>query len=125
MSGLTIPPIPKRKPVTLESRFTDMNQGLLGRIIYSAVLGVAKKDMKKALKLKEGAERDNKIKGAIFLKRILESNSIRSMSMSAGKSCPYNFAQGFMHFANGRLFKGIRCFCTKIKVPKLPKDKEK
>ena len=125
MSGLTIPPIPKRKPVTLESRFTDMNQGLLGRIIYGAVLGVAKKDMKKALKLPEGAERDNKIKGALFLKRILESNSIRSMSMSAGQSCPYNFAQGFMHFANGRLFSGVKCFCTKIKVPKLPKDEQK
>ena len=72
----------------------------------------------------EGKERDNKIKGAFFLKRILESNSLMSMSMSAGKSMPYNFAQGFMELSNGRLIRGIKCFCTKIKVPALPKEKE-
>lgn len=124
MSGLKIPAIPKKKPIRLESRFTDMRQTFMGKILYSAVLSVAKKDMKKAKKLPEGAERDNKIKGAIFLKRILESNSIMTMSMSAGKSCPYNFAQGMMYMANGHIIKGIKCFCTKIKVPKLPKDKE-
>lgn len=52
------------------------------------------------------------------------SNSIITMSMSAGTNCPYNFAQGFVNMANGHLFKGIKCFCTKIKVPKLPKEKE-
>lgn len=125
MSGLKIPAIPPKKPIRLESRFTDMqSSSLMGKILYNAVLGVAKKDMKKAKKLPEGTERDNKIKGAIFLKRILESNSIITMSMSAGTSCPYNFAQGFVNMANGHLIKGIKCFCTKIKVPNLPKDKE-
>ncbi len=124
MSGLKIPSLPPKKPITLESRFTDLRQTFMGKILFNAVLGVAKKDMKRAKKLPEGAERDNKIKGAIFLKRILESNSIMTMSMSAGKSCPYNYAQGFINMANGRLFKGIKCFCTKIKVSKLPKDKE-
>lgn len=125
MSGLKIPPLPPKKPITMESRFSELAQSaLLGRIIYKAVLGVANKQMKQARKLPEGAEKDNQIKGAQFLKRILESNSPRSMSMSAGQSCPYNFAQGFVEFANGRLFKGIKCFCTKIKVPNLPKDKE-
>ena len=124
MSCLRIPAIPPKKPIGLESRFTDLRATFMGKILYNAVLGVAKKDMKKAKKLPEGAERDNKIKGAMFLKRILESNSIITMSMSAGKSCPYNFAQGFVNLANGRLIKGIRCFCTKIKAPKLPKDKE-
>lgn len=125
MSGLNIPVIPKIKPIRLESRFTDMQATFMGKILFNAVLGVAKKDMKKAKKLPKGAERDNKIKGAMFLKRILESNSIITMSMSAGKSCPYNFAQGFVNLANGHLIKGIKCFCTKIKVPLLPKDKEK
>ncbi len=124
MSGLKIPKIPPKKPIRLESRFTDMRHTFMGRILFNAVLGVAKKDMKRAKKLPEGAKRDNKIKGAIFLKRILESNSIITMSMSAGKSCPYNFAQGFVNMSNGHLFKGIKCFCTKIKVPCLPKDKE-
>ena len=124
MSGLKIPDLPPKKPLRLESRFTDMRATFMGKILYNAVLSVAKKDMKKAKKLPEGAERDNKIKGAMFLKRILESNSIITMSMSAGTNCPYNFAQGFVNMANGHLFKGIKCFCTKIKVPKLPKEKE-
>ena len=125
MSGLKIPALPPVKPITLESRFTDMKETFMGRILYSAVLSVAKKDMKKALKLPEGAERDNKIKGAMFLKRILESNSIITMSMSAGKSCPYHFAKGFVDLANGRIIKGIKDFCSPVKTAALPKDDEK
>lgn len=124
MSGLKIPVILSKKPIRLESRFSDMQTTFMGKILFNAVLSVAKNDMKKAKKLPEGVERDNKIKGAIFLKRILESNSIITMSMSAGKSCPYNFALGFVNLANGHIFKGIKCFCTKIKVPKLPKFQE-
>lgn len=122
MSGLKIPPLQTKKPIRMESRFTDMRQTFMGKILYSAVLSVAKKDMKRARKLPEGAERDNKIKGAMFLKRILESNSIITMSMSAGTNCPYNFAQGFINLANGHLIKGVKNFCSKIKAPKLPKD---
>lgn len=123
MSGLKIPAIPPKKPIHMESRFTDMRQTFMGKILYSAVLSVAKKDRKKAEKMPEGAERDNKIKGAMFLKRILESNSIITMSMSAGTNCPYNFAQGFVNLANGHFIKGIKNFCTKIKAPVLPKNK--
>ena len=110
-------------PVTLESRFTDLKQSFLGRILFSAVLSVADKQAKEAEKLPEGPEKDNKRKGAFFLRRILESNSPRSMSMTAGKSMPYNFAQGFVELTNGHLLKGARCFMTKIDVPKLPKEK--
>ena len=125
MSGAAIPPLPPRKPITLESRFSDLEQaGLMGKILHGAVLRVAEKQMKEALKLPEGAERDNKIKGAMFLRRILESNSVITMSMSSGKNMPYPFAQGFVHLANGHIFKGIKCFGTKIKVPELPKDEE-
>ncbi|MDE6585389.1 MAG: glycoside hydrolase family 3 C-terminal domain-containing protein [Clostridia bacterium] len=124
MSGLKIPAVPNAKPINLENRFTDLRQTFFGKIIFSAVIGMAKRDLKKAKKLPEGAERDNKIKGAIFLKRILESNSLMTMTMCAGKRCPYNFAQGLMYLANGHLFKGIKCFCKKIKAPKLPKDKK-
>ena len=125
MSGQHIPLLPAQKPITLESRFSNLEKaGLIGKILHSAVLSVATKQMKEAKKLPEGKERDNKIKGAFFLKRILESNSLISMSMSAGKTMPYNFACGFMELANGHLFKGIQCFCTKIKASKLPKDQE-
>ena len=125
MSGQHIPLLPAQKPITLESRFSNLEKaGFLGEILHSAVLSVATKQMKEAKKLPEGKERDNKIKGAFFLWRILESNSLISMSMSAGKTMPYNFACGFMELANGHLFKGIKSFCTKIEAPKLPKDKE-
>ena len=124
MSGEKIPAVPPAKPLRLESRFTDLRATFMGRILFNAVLGVAGKQMKEAQKLPEGTEKDNKIKGAMFLKRILESNSIITMSMSSGTNMPYNFAQGFVNLANGRLIKGIKCFCTKIKVPALPKDEE-
>lgn len=112
MSGMKIPALPPKFPVTLESRFTDLRQTFMGHILFNAVLNVANGQMKKALKLPEGAERDNKIKGAQFLKRILESNSPRSMSMTAGKSMPFNFANGFVELTNGHLLRGAKCFLT-------------
>lgn len=124
MSGETIPSVPPAKPLRLESRFTDLRATFMGRILFNAVLGVARKQLKAARKLPEGTEKDNKIKGAMFLKHILESNSVITMAMSAGRSMPYNFAQGFVNLANGKIIKGIKCFCTKIKVPALPKEKE-
>ena len=120
----TVPePIPSF-PVTVESRFTDLNQSFMGRILYNAVLSVVKKQMKQAEKLPEGPERDNAVKGAYFMKRIMDSNSPRSLSMCAGNQMPYNFAQGFAELTNGHLFKGIRCFMKKIDVPKLPKEEQ-
>lgn len=118
---LVVTPEPPHFPVTLESRFTDLKQTFMGRILFNAVLSVATKQAKEAEKLPDGPEKDNKKKGAFFLRRILESNSLRSMSMTAGKSFPYNFAQGFMELTNGHLLKGVRCFMKKIDVPKLPK----
>ena len=109
-------------PVTMESRFTDLKQSFMGRILFNAVLSVADKQAREAEKLPDGPEKDNKRKGAFFLRRILESNSPRSMSMTAGKSMPYNFAQGFVELTNGHLIRGARCFLKKIDVPKLPKE---
>ena len=121
---LTIPDEPKKYPVTLESRFTDLRQSFLGRILYNAVLRVAVKQAKAAEKLPDGPEKENKRKSAQFLKRILQSNSLRSMSMTAGKSMPYNYAQGFAELTNGHLLRGVGCFLRKIKVPALPKDQK-
>ena len=94
----------------------------MGRILFNAVLSVAKGQMKKAEKMPDGPEKENARKGALFLKRILESNSLRSMSMSAGQSMPWHVANGMMEMANGHLLKGIKCFLSPVKVPKLPKE---
>ena len=118
----TVPPEPPRFPVTMESRFTDLKQSSMGRILFNAVLSVADRQAKEAEKMPDGPEKDNKRKGAQFLRRVLESNSPRSMSMTAGASMPYNFAQGFVELTNGHLIRGAGCFLKKIKVPKLPKE---
>ena len=73
----------------------------------------------------EGPEKENKRKGALFLQRILESNSLRSMSMSAGLSMPYNVAEGMMELANGHVIRSLKHFMSPIKVPKLPKEETK
>ena len=125
MSGLKIPMLKKKKPITLESRFYDLNYTFFGKILFNAILSVQKKEEKAAKKLPEGQEKDNKLKGSFFLKRILENNSLITMSMSAGNSCPYNFVEGMMNLANWHLIKGIKNFTTPIKTISLAKDIDK
>ena len=120
----TVPEPPKKYPVTIESIFTDLRQTFMGRILYNAVLSTAAKQEKAAKKLPDGAEKDNMMKGALFMRRTLERVSPRFLSMTAGKSMPYNFAQGFVELTNGHLIRGARSFMKKIDVPKLPKEEE-
>ena len=94
----------------------------MGKILCGAVMSVPKRAMRKAKRLPEGVERKNAIKSANFLKEILETNSLRSMSMSAGKNMPYNVAEGFAELTNRHFIRGIRCLIKTIKVPKLPKE---
>lgn len=125
ISGVKIPPLPPKTPITMESLFPEIRRNFIGRLIYWGVTGLARKQIKRAKKMPDGAERDNTLKGGLFLLRIFETECLRAMSMSAGARFPYNFAEGVMHFANGKLFKGLKCFLSKIKVPKLPKDRNK
>ena len=122
MSGIKIPPKTPTLPITLESRFTDLKQTFMGKILFNAVLSVADKSEKEARNLPEGTERDNKLKGAIFLRRILESNSVMTMSMSAGKTFPYHIAKGMAEMANGHLLRGLKAMTSAPKVAKLPKE---
>ena len=120
---LTVPPEPPRLPITPESRFSDLQQTFPGRLLRGVVLSAAARQEKAADKLPEGPERDNKRKGALFLRRVLDSNSLRTMSMCGGKSFPYNYAVGIAELANGHLLRGAKSFLTPIKVPRLPKEK--
>ena len=122
MSGIKIPARTPSLPITLESRFTDLQQTFLGRILFHAVLSTADKSEKEALKLPEGTERDNRLKGAVFLRRILESNSLMTMCMSAGKSLPYHVAVGMAELANGHVLRGVKLMLSAPKAPKLPKE---
>ena len=120
-----VPTEPPRRPITLESRFTDLQQTFMGRLLFKSFVGIATGlDKKASKKLPEGPEKENKRKGMFFMRKIIESNSLRSLSMTARSAMPYNVAQGLAELSNGHLFRGIRCFMKKIKVPKLPKEEK-
>lgn len=120
-----IPQLPKKKPIHLDSRFTDLNCTFMGRILYKGIMSIPTKQLKNAQKLPEGIERENRIKGAIFMRRVMDSNSIRTSAMASSGAMPMNLAEGLVHMANGRIFSGIGKMMKKIKVPKLPKEEEK
>ena len=119
---LIIPPEKPRVPITLESRIVDLELTFTGRILLKAILSVVKKQAREAEKLPDGPEKDNSLKAVYFLRKALESNSPRSISMAAQSTLPYNYAQSIVEIANGHIFKGIARFMKKIKVPKLPKE---
>jgi len=121
----TIPTPAPPTPITIESRLADCQHTRLGRLLYRAVTSMAKRDLRKAKRLPEGAERDNKLKGATFLMRIFESVSLISMTMTAGRRCPYNLAEGLVHLANGKLLRALKSFCSPVKAPKLPSQSKK
>jgi beta-glucosidase len=114
--GTPLPEEPPVLPLTMESRFCDFQKTFMGRILYNAVCGVAKKQLKKAKKLASGPERDNRIKGAIFLQRIFDTNCVRTLSLSAGKSMPWNVAEGFVQLGNGHLIRGVAAMCKSYKI---------
>ena len=120
----TVPDKPPAFPITMESPFTDLRQTAMGRLLYRYVMGVADRRLRDAERLPEGTERDNKIKGAQFLKRIFESNSLRSMTMSSGGMMAYPVAKGFMELTNRHYLRGIRCLLSRVKVPPLPKEQK-
>ena len=124
MSGLEIPALPPVLPITLRSRFTDLRQTGFGRFLCFVVFAVVGAARRKAEKMPEGAPRDNAVKGVLFMRRLLESNSIHSMSMSFGKFCPYSVALGIVDLANGHFLRGIRHFCSPVRVPPLPKNRK-
>ena len=80
--------------------------------------------MFKAKRMPDGVEKDNKIKGAMMLYNVLDSNSIISMSMCSSGRFSYNTAQGFARMANGKIIKGIIKMFDGVKAPALPKEKE-
>ena len=121
LCGHPIPAPPPRYPVTTESRFTDLRRGVLGRVVTSTAVGVTELQRRLAERMPEGPERDNRIKGARFLRRILETGSLRSLSMSSGGALPWNLAQGAAELINSRPLRGVWHILRPIQVPPLPK----
>ena len=114
--GLPLPQEPPALPLTMESRFCDFRLTRTGRLLYGAICGVAARQLKRARRLPPGAERDNRIKGAVFLQRIFDTNCLRTLSFSAGSSMPWNIAQGMLLLGNGHLLRGVAAMCRRYRV---------
>ena len=115
-----IPELEPTRPFTMETRFIDLKQSFFGKLVYNLLIKVGTKELKKAKKLKEGPERDNKIKGAMSVIKMMEASSFVTLSMTSGGRLQYNVAFGLKEISNGHLFRGLKHICTKIKAPKSP-----
>jgi beta-glucosidase len=123
--GMSIPAPRKAFPVTVESPLRDLRASITGRILYSAVMGVVRKDYKKALKMPDSLERDSMLKNSYFVVRMMPANSIRSMCMSSSGHFSYNSALGFVELANGHLLKGIKLLMKRENRMPLPREEGK
>lgn len=124
MAGLKIPELPKRRPIVMDSRFVDLKATPIGWIIYNCIMMYPRITMLGAKRLPRGVERDNRIKGAIFLRRIMDSITIITSAMTSGGSCPYNVSEAIVNLANGRIIKGIKNLLSPVKAPALPEETE-
>ncbi len=123
-SGLTLVPLTETLPLTMDSRFTDFMLTRGGRLICKTVLSYAKILMANAKRKRDKISRRNAMKGAVFIKRVLESGSVNSMTMSVGKLMTYPLATAMLYFANGKPWKALAAVFTRVKAPKIPKKQK-
>lgn len=107
---------------TMDSKLADLRSSFVGKIFYSAVVGVGKKQYEKALKMSDGPEKDMNRKNGMFIMKMMPNNSLRSMSVSSSGRFSYNIALGFVDILNHRYFSGIKKIIKKTNVTDLPKN---
>jgi hypothetical protein len=94
----------------MASILSDFKATFMGRILFAAMMTMASRQRRQALRLPPGTERDNRLKGAWFLGRVLATNSPRSLAMTSSGKMPVHVAQGLVALANGHPFKAFRQF---------------
>lgn len=99
--GYPIPEDPADYPITLETRLDRYEKTPNGKQIFDSLLQVAREMQQRAQNMPDGAERDNLLKGAMFMERVMITNSARSLSMSSGQRFPYEAACSIVEIANG------------------------
>ncbi len=99
--GTSLPEDPSDFPITLETRLDRYQKTPGGKQIYDTLLKVANEMRLRAQSLPDGTEKDNLLKGAMFMTRIMSTNSARSLAMSSGPKLPYEAACAFVNIANG------------------------
>ncbi len=123
MAGIEIPEETPVLPLTMQSRFSDLQNTTFGRLIYKAVMYfMCDRLEKKAKRMPEGKDRDNALKGAKFMRCIMLSNSISTLCTSSSGLLSYNVANGLVMIANGKILGGLKSIFKKEKAPRLPED---
>ncbi len=98
--GRPIPPEEPELPITLETRLCAYAKTGTGRFLYRAACLYMRWKLWRAHRMPHGIPRDNHIKGAIFLKRMFDTNCARTLSYEAGRAFPYPLAKAAVWFAN-------------------------
>lgn len=98
--GRPIPPEEPELPITLETRLCAYPKTGTGRFLYRAACLYMRWKLWQAHRMPHGIPRDNHIKGAIFLKRMFDTNCARTLSYEAGRAFPYPLAKAAVWFAN-------------------------
>ena len=101
MSGLAIPQEPQFPPFTLLSRFIDLTAAPSGKAVYEQMQAGSRQLLEAAEKLPEGDEKFNMIKGAVFLRRVIDTSTFLSLVMNSGGRLPMEAAQYMLAAANG------------------------
>ena len=120
--GRKIPEEPAEKPFTVESRLDRLQKSFFGRMIYRSMIKMAAEQRKQAEKLPDGTEKENLLKGAMFLERMMRTNSARSLAMASSGSMPMTYSEGLILIANGHLFRGLKRMKTPEPHSKLPTE---
>ncbi len=121
---VTPTPVDKPLPLTVDSRFDSYRQTRGGRFLYRTAMWVFDILLRRAARLPDSQERDNKMKEVLFNRKIIASNSMSGMAMTAGTRLPYNLALAAVALANGRLGRMMYHLFRPIKVPPLPRHQK-
>lgn len=106
--GVKLIPYKNKKPYTLETRIDDFTS-LGGKLFRKAVVYFGgTRQYKKGKKIKDPIKRAAEMKAGNFVRRLMGSNSLRSLSFSSGGTFSYPLALLVLGVANGNIFKGIK-----------------
>lgn len=124
--GFGLPEEPADVPVTIQTRLDRFVKTYNGRRIFKMFLAPCGQMRAAAKQMPDGTEKDNLLKSAKFLERIMYSNSLRSlcMCMGPGGMITYNSILGFVEIANGNLFEGMALMGQPCEMSKLPADND-
>ena len=107
-------------PYNMNTKIMDY-KSLNGIIFKKIIKHVFYKKYKKSCKIKDYNLRTSKKKSDIFIYRLIDSNSLRSLYESSSGTMSYNMAKGILRIVNYRIFSGIYYLIKKEKKKSIKK----